>query len=40
MNASILAIERPHRNLLWLYVIRAVLSGPGFIVAMPLLLFR
>jgi putative membrane protein len=40
MNANILAIERPHRNLLWLYVIRAVLSGPGFIVAMPLLFFR
>jgi membrane protein YdbS with pleckstrin-like domain len=38
--AGILAIERPHRHLLWLYVIRAVLTGPGFIVAMPLLFFR
>ena len=40
MGADILAIERPHRNLLWLYVIRAVLTGPGFLVAMPLLFFR
>ena len=39
-GADILAIERPHRHLLWLYVIRAVLTGPGFIVAMPLLFFR
>jgi len=39
-DADILAIERPHRNLLWLYVIRAVLTGPGFLVAMPLLFFR
>lgn len=39
-DAHILAIERPHRNLLWLYVIRAVLTGPGFLVAMPLLFFR
>ena len=40
IGADILAIERPHRNLLWLYVIRAVLTGPGFFVAMPLLFFR
>ena len=40
IGADILAIERPHRHLLWLYVIRAVLTGPGFIVAMPLLFFR
>jgi hypothetical protein len=40
IGAGILAIERPHRHLLWLYVIRAVLTGPGFIVAMPLLFFR
>ena len=40
MNANILAIERPHPNLLWLYVIRAVLTGPGFFVLMPLLFFR
>ena len=39
-DAEILAIERPHHNLLWLYVIRAVLTGPGFFVAMPLLFFR
>lgn len=39
-HANILAIERPHPNLLWLYVIRAVLTGPGFIVLMPLLFFR
>jgi uncharacterized membrane protein YdbT with pleckstrin-like domain len=39
-DASILAIERPHPNLLWLYVIRAVLTGPGLIVLMPLLFFR
>ena len=39
-NANILTIERPHPNLLWLYVIRAVLTGPGFIVAMPLLFYR
>ena len=39
-GADILAIERPHRHLLWLYVIRAVLTGPGFIVAMPLFFFR
>lgn len=37
---DILAIDRPHRNLLWLYVIRAVLTGPGFFVAMPVLFFR
>ena len=40
IGPGILAIERPHRHLLWLYVIRAVLTGPGFIVAMPLLFFR
>ena len=40
IGADILAIERPHRHLLWLYVIRAVLTGPGFIVVMPLLFFR
>jgi membrane protein YdbS with pleckstrin-like domain len=40
IGPGILAIERPHRHLLWLYVIRAVLTGPGFIVVMPLLFFR
>ena len=39
-DVHILAIERPHPRLLWLYVIRAVLTGPGLIVLMPLLFFR
>ena len=39
-DSHILAISRPHRHLLWLYVIRAVMTGPGFIIAMPLLFFR
>jgi uncharacterized protein len=39
-DAQIFAIERPHPQLLKLYIIRAVLTGPGFIVLMPLLLFR
>ncbi len=39
-DARILAIERPHPRLLWLYMIRAVLTGPGLIVLMPLLFFR
>lgn len=39
-DSHILAINRPHRHLLWLYVIRAVMTGPGFIIAMPLLFFR
>jgi membrane protein YdbS with pleckstrin-like domain len=39
-EAQIFAIERPHPQLLKLYVIRAVLTGPGFIVLMPLLFFR
>jgi putative membrane protein len=38
--AQIFAIERPHPRLLWLYVIRAALTGPGFVVLMPLLFFR
>jgi len=40
LDSHILAIQRPHRHLLWLYVIRAVMTGPGFIIAMPLLFFR
>ncbi len=40
IDSEILAIRRPHRRLLWLYVIRAVLTGPGFLFAMPLLFFR
>lgn len=39
-DAQIFAIERPHPQLLKLYVIRAVLTGPGFIILMPLLFFR
>ena len=39
-DARIFAIERPHPRLLQLYVIRAVLTGPGFLVLMPLLFFR
>ena len=39
-DSHILAIERPHRHLLWLYVIRAVMTGPGFVIAMPVLFFR
>jgi membrane protein YdbS with pleckstrin-like domain len=39
-DAHILAIERPHPRLLWLYMIRAALTGPGLIVLMPLLFFR
>ncbi len=37
---QIYAIERPHPRLLWLYVVRAVLTGPGLIVMLPLLIFR
>lgn len=39
-EAHILAIERPHSRLLTLYIIRALLTGPGVFVAMPLLFFR
>jgi membrane protein YdbS with pleckstrin-like domain len=39
-EADLTAIERPHPRLLWLYVIRAVLTGPGFVILMPLLFFR
>jgi membrane protein YdbS with pleckstrin-like domain len=39
-DAHVLAIERPHPRLLWLYLIRAVLTGPGLIVLMPLFFFR
>jgi putative membrane protein len=34
------AIERPDPRLLWLYMIRAVMTGPGLVIAMPLLFFR
>jgi uncharacterized membrane protein YdbT with pleckstrin-like domain len=39
-EADIFAIERPHPRLLRLYMIRAVLTGPGLVVALPLLFFR
>lgn len=39
-DAQVFAIERPHPQLLKLYVIRAVMTGPGFVVLMPLLYFR
>jgi putative membrane protein len=39
-DARILAIERPHPRLLTLYMIHAVLTGPGLLVVMPLLFFR
>jgi putative membrane protein len=39
-EAGIFAIERPHPRLLWLYMIRAVLTGPGLLIMMPLLFFR
>jgi uncharacterized membrane protein YdbT with pleckstrin-like domain len=37
---KILAIERPHPALWNYYVIRAILTGPGLIVALPYLYFR
>jgi uncharacterized membrane protein YdbT with pleckstrin-like domain len=39
-DARVFALERPHPNLLKLYVIRALATGPGFVVLMPLLYFR
>ena len=39
-DAQVFAIERPHPQLFKLYVIRAILTGPGFVVLMPLLYFR
>jgi len=39
-DAHILNIDRPHPRLLWLYMIRAVLTGPGLVVLAPLLFFR
>jgi len=37
---QIYSIERPHPRLLWLYIVRSVLTGPGLIILMPLLIFR
>ena len=39
-DAHILNIDRPHPRLLWLYMMRAALTGPGLIVLAPLLFFR
>ena len=39
-RVDIFLLERPHRSLLTLYVVRALLSGPLFVVLMPLLYFR
>ena len=39
-EAEIFAIERPHPSLLKLYMIRALLTGPGLLVLMPVLFFR
>jgi putative membrane protein len=39
-DARILNIERPHPRLLWLYMIRALLTGPGVVIMAPLLFFR
>jgi uncharacterized membrane protein YdbT with pleckstrin-like domain len=36
----IFQVERPHANLLKLYLLRAVLSGPAIIITLPLLYFR
>jgi len=36
----VFSIERPHRNLLKIYIVRAVLSGPGLVVLLPYLYFR
>lgn len=36
----IYAIERPHRSLLTLYILRSILSGPMVIVLLPLFYFR
>lgn len=37
---KIFAIQRPHPNLMKLYIIRALLTGPGIIFMLPLLYFR
>ncbi len=39
-EAAILSISRPHPKLQTLYVIHSILSGPGIVVSLPLLLFR
>lgn len=37
---AIYAIERPHPKLMTLYLIRAILTLPGVVIALPLLYFR
>src|SRR6185436_14661049 len=37
---TIMALERPHPSLRTYYIIRALLTGPGAIIALPYLLFR
>ena len=39
-ETQILALERPHPDLWRYYVICAVLTGPAFIITLPLLYFR
>lgn len=36
----VFAIERPHRKLMTLYLIRSILSGPFIVISLPLLYFR
>ena len=40
LDDKIMALERPHRSLWTYYLIRAVLTGPGIIGALPYLFFR
>jgi putative membrane protein len=40
LDRQVLAITRPHPDLLKLYMIRALLTGPGLLIAVPLLYFR
>jgi putative membrane protein len=41
MTADDLArLERPHPSLLTVYVVRSILTGPGVVVALPLLICR
>jgi putative membrane protein len=37
---AIFAIERPHRKLMTLYVLRSILTGPLVVVMLPFLFFR
>jgi putative membrane protein len=39
-DEAIFALERPHKNLLWLYLIRCLLSGPFVFLTLPMLFFR